>query len=153
MASFLEKSCKDDDDDGEGGDVAQSMGLRGGAGHGRGGGWRTERVAEPAEGQYLTATFTCPACRKQVPVFCWRGWPGEPPNPVPGSIERGDRRSSVRDCWFNICSYCMRHLSWSPLRGLAWRPRTEEPEVRVLLPGDVLLDGAVWTAPEAGGGR
>jgi hypothetical protein len=161
MASFLEKSCKDDDEEEDGGIAAPMEVRRATEGISRyaGGGPRSATLQEsggvPPVGGYLVARFSCLYCAKEVLVYCWLDWPQKPPEPIPWTIERGDRRSRVRDCWFNFCSYCERHFKPSELRGLAWRLRTgqEDAEARVLLPGDVLLDGAPFKQSGAGGGQ
>lgn len=66
-------------------------------------------VKNPTKSTYIADIETCFKCKKEIPVFWWRGVPFcevEPPNPKPKTIKYRNSKQYGGSYWANTCANC-----------------------------------------------
>lgn len=66
-------------------------------------------IKKPGSSAYVADAQTCFKCKKEIPVFWWRGVPfckTEPPEPMPKTIEYRYSKERGYKYWINTCANC-----------------------------------------------
>lgn len=66
-------------------------------------------IKNPSAASYIADTETCFKCKKEIPVFWWRGVPfceTEPPDPKPKTIKYRNSKQYGGSYWANTCANC-----------------------------------------------